>query len=207
MDQTTFGPVKPIAGGIVILLAAVLIGGRLYVEGVRNELELKISALEAQQDAMLAETEKTKEIGKPQALARPVFDPSTVKVGDRVGAWTVIKIEGTEPGYPRSVSLSGSATVTGTYTYWPEDAAFLGGMVLFKSDHESSALLPAASTMMGTSFGFSDLTKAHAVFGPEGSMGSATVMVSDYTVNLIGGEVWDAVESFDIVTKTLKENG
>lgn len=44
------GFVKPIGGLIVILLVALLVGGWLYVDIVRNELETKIDTLSAQID-------------------------------------------------------------------------------------------------------------------------------------------------------------
>jgi hypothetical protein len=55
---------KPIGGFIVVLVAAVLIGGWLYVDGVKNDLETKVDSLESRleaermKDAQQAETKQ-----------------------------------------------------------------------------------------------------------------------------------------------------
>lgn len=205
-------PAKPLAGLFVVLFVVTVIGGWLYVDSVRNELEMKITELEARPlsapttpsapstpSAPAAEVPQNAPVTPPAAPVKPVFNASTVKVGDKVGAWTVTNIEKDASGRPLRVTLAGSATVSGRYSYWPEGEPFFGGQVIFTFDEESSILLPAASTMLGAKiFGFSDNTRARSLFGPEGSNGSATIEISSYTVTLIVGEAWDTVGAFEV---------
>ena len=53
MDQPVnqHGYVKPLGGFVVVLFVAVFVGGWLYVDAVKNELEMKIASLQSQLDA------------------------------------------------------------------------------------------------------------------------------------------------------------
>lgn len=54
MDQPVnqHGYVKPIGGFVVVLFVAIFVGGWLYVDAVRNELEMKIAVVQSQLDAV-----------------------------------------------------------------------------------------------------------------------------------------------------------
>jgi len=53
MDQSAPKPgfTKPIGGFIVVLFTALVIGGWLYVDGVKNELEMKVDGLSSELEA------------------------------------------------------------------------------------------------------------------------------------------------------------
>lgn len=60
MDQPVnqHGYVKPLGGFVVVLFVAIFVGGWLYVDAVRNELEMKIASLQAQLDAARMEDKR-----------------------------------------------------------------------------------------------------------------------------------------------------
>lgn len=60
MDQPVnqHGYVKPLGGFVVVLFVAIFVGGWLYVDAVRNELEMKIASLQSQLDAARMESKR-----------------------------------------------------------------------------------------------------------------------------------------------------
>jgi hypothetical protein len=67
---------KPLAGLAVILYVATIIGGWLYVDNVRNEIESKIDALEARIEAMKSEEKKVSPVAESVHDAGPLSYPT-----------------------------------------------------------------------------------------------------------------------------------
>ncbi len=200
--KSTKEPFKPIAGLCVVLFVVTIIGGWLYVDNMRNDLEAKIEHTRAgsvstkpvQQEAAPPET--------PPVVSELTFDPATVAVGDMIGSWKVVAIDGDESGSPRRVQLAGTATVSGTYTSYSDDEPFFSGRTVFRTDEAATAIVPRATTWKysdpnGTAYRFFAFVDGSAVgqaFGPKGSTGQAIAVIRDYTVNLIEGEAFDTAE-------------
>jgi hypothetical protein len=133
------------------------------------------------------------------------FDLLTAQVGDEVMGMEIVELEtpGNGQYYPSEITFKGQAEVTGDYTYHEESDAFLAGSVCLRNlTQESLEKLP---TIMGTSadniwFCFKN-EEAQAEFGPQGSTGTATVVIDDYYIPLIESEVWKMATLVEVVEK------
>ena len=77
-------------------------------------------------------------------------------------------------------AFAGAATVTGTYQYFFGD--FDGAeLICMKLDASEAEKMPDGQTQ----FCMKDVEKFKSMFGPLGSQGTATVLISDYDVNFI----------------------
>ncbi|MFA5854531.1 MAG: hypothetical protein WC866_05650 [Patescibacteria group bacterium] len=104
MDQTSSLtektlPAKPLAGLFVVLFVVTIIGGWLYVDSIRNELEMKLSALEARLPAS-----SPLEPSVPDASGGRVTEPTAIN-----GWRTVISADGSyQLNLPPGTKLSES---------------------------------------------------------------------------------------------------
>lgn len=81
-------PNAPLAGFVVILFSAIFVGGWLYVDAVRNELEMKIEAVQAQVDAARMGAERKEGETKSATMSLRTFDDGgfTFSYPERLGA-------------------------------------------------------------------------------------------------------------------------
>lgn len=110
MDQPVnqHGYVKPLGGFVVVLFVAVFVGGWLYVDAVRNELEMKIASLQSQFDAArMADKREAQEPKAPTEGGK--MRPPTPE------GWKTVEGDGylvdLPPGYQLVAGASGYAYV------------------------------------------------------------------------------------------------
>lgn len=113
MDQKSNLSNKPLAGMIVIVVVAMFVGGWLYVDSVRSDMQLQIDGLSSQLDAMRAAQMKT------QAAVQAPMAPAT----DEMAGWqTVTSKDGSyQLQLPPEARLSESADGNGYADVVPVD--------------------------------------------------------------------------------------
>lgn len=127
-----------------------------------------------------------------------VFDPTRVKVGDKIGQMRLESLELVyfNDGQLSSVvaSFSGRLKVSGRYQFFEEKAEFVGNQIFFYPDSESSKLFPLLlkdERGTTTQFRLRNQEEAKKHFGKPGSMGDATVEIENFTINYVPKEIWD----------------
>lgn len=131
----------------------------------------------------------------PVKVEPAVFKFEDIKVGDSVGTMKVVAIDKIVSEMPlgpynASIKLSGQVTLTGNFHYVSDTAFGIDAGLWFNElDASSLALLPRASHDPKSGFYFSNYNYAKTLFGPVGSSGPATIVIDEYTINLIESEV------------------
>ncbi|GIP40138.1 hypothetical protein J31TS4_34180 [Paenibacillus sp. J31TS4] len=117
--------------------------------------------------------------GKPLTPDAHLYDPATIRTGDRAAEMTVLrKEEGVYGSGSVATTFEGEVKLTGSYTY------LYNGQLVFQPDEASAGKLPRAEGLANRPprlvlrFGSSD---AEALFGQPGSLGTAELVVSEYT--------------------------
>lgn len=126
-----------------------------------------------------------------------------IRKGDKIGPMTVVSVGRLNPkrtDIPLSLNarmvFSGTVTVSGTYHHYGPNEDFTAGEVCFNQlDQTSENKLPKFTDDGGQSFFcFSNKATARATFGPQGSVGQATVTIKNYNLVYMESEVWNTAE-------------
>jgi hypothetical protein len=128
-------------------------------------------------------TEGVKMVQNPIS-ATLLYDPETLKVGDRLAGLDLIKIEKETYGIGSILSVwNGEVSVDGTYEFLYKEAAYNAGEVIFIPSAESAALLPQPRAFEGQAMRSVLHFKQSGdkeKFGPPGSRGTAELTFSSY---------------------------
>ncbi len=175
----------------LVLLTGLTVGGGAWyyadsgaeseIEAYKNQiatLETKVAQLEADQAADTTTPVAT--------LPSNIFDLSTVKVGDKVGPFTVKSVGKVDPDAPYSatnanIEFTGTATVSGNYEYDP--MSIDPGTIRFIPGAASEKFIPTAQKDYYL-FGFladKKTTTALGINESKASKGNVTIVISGYT--------------------------
>ncbi|MBI4232303.1 S-layer homology domain-containing protein [Candidatus Peregrinibacteria bacterium] len=136
--------------------------------------------------------------------AANVFDPMTIKVGDKVGAWTVKNVgaalEFDDMGPENfQIEFFGEVEVSGEYS-WSE---FGGDFWFDELTSASKAKIPEPKgDQIDTWFMFLNDAVSIEAFGPSRyNAGKATIVITDYTVARAPAEIGDSAVLKELVSK------
>jgi hypothetical protein len=154
-------------------------------------------------------------------IGNNIFDPTTVKPGDRVAGWHLVDIEST-PGtvhYPYDTTkayFEGKATITGTIELVPETNELYGGMITFTPSEESIHLIPIShhdTRKKWLIFENQEEAKDILQLSPGETLEGIKVTLADYSVQYVPSDVtdfatfvsFDGASSFELISPKLKE--
>jgi hypothetical protein len=176
------------------------------------ELEDKLAELE--QKLAQSTMQQPEEEGPPtleqqeppsaQTTADNLFNPTTAKYGDMVAGLTIAQIGPFNPEYSGQsadnivVIFNGEVTVSGKWEHY--NGGLIGTRTCMNPDEESIAILPkTAGDTRITWFCFND--EDGEKLGPEGTSGTATLVIDGYTYVSYPSEVVNSARLVKILSK------
>jgi len=116
----------------------------------------------------------------PRYVENP-FDEDSARVGDQIVGQKIIEIS--QADKEKKIVFSGEVKLTGSFYHENSDLSF-GRVVRFVPDEGSSVLLPRIKDeVISTQFILENYDKVAGQFGEIGNTGSATITISNYTIN------------------------
>jgi len=129
----------------------------------------------------------------------PMFDGVPAEVGAKVRSMTLESFSCVGGGPDCHYQFSGKVEITGTYHVYDETEAFLGNAVCFDADDASLSQIPyEAADSRSVWFCFSNEDEARTQF--PSSEGTATIVIDEYFLILVGAEVWNTATLVDVVS-------
>lgn len=134
-----------------------------------------------------------------------VFDPSTAKIGDKIGTMTLKDLNVVDDGqiYSAQADFSGRVTISGTFQRMADEAESNGGRVLFLPDPTMYELFPvlARETRPALQLLLRNDSDFSEHFGPSGTAGTATIEVEDFSIQLVPkGGFWDEATVVKVIS-------
>jgi hypothetical protein len=135
-----------------------------------------------------ADTSSNTPAAEPEKDSSNLFDPYDVEVGSQVKGMTVTAVKdnffGKDAAPSIMVSFEGKVEISGSFEYVYKDANYNPHNVILQLDAESTARLPRPEA-------YADHTETRLIvifdneadkarFGPPGTSGEVTIMISDY---------------------------
>ena len=168
------------------------------IAGVINK---KITKNPSQPENTQPLTQETTAFPEPSNL----FDARQIKPGDTIMEMTVKTVSITpwqnDDSYSAVVEFEGRVTVPGNFKINKNDE-FLGNLVSFIPDEESSAVLPRLSHDTRYSwFVFKNTDKVKDIFSSQGEEGLTTIVIDNYVINYAPSDVYNTAVFMELVAR------
>ena len=136
-----------------------------------------------------------------------LVDFEKIKAGDTFGEMVVVSTESVRENINLPISenivirFEGAVEIKGKYVYYGEDS-FGGSRVCFSDlDAQSASKMPQLKRGGINQFCFENDQYAMELFAPEGSSGTATIVIDNYTLIYYPSEGWNTAKLIRVVTE------
>lgn len=195
---------------VIVLLVGTIIYGYVYYNDRINDLTDTSTAVIVEETPEATVTPTATTTTSADTIANNVFDLATAQVGDKVGTMTITSIE---PFFPKSsdtvsetnakVQFSGEASITGSYTYNANSPFFGGEILVFTYNQSGITELPLikGDNIRSIWLTISGQNKEMLGISSQEQSGSATITISNYSLNRGQGEVMSTADLVEVVNK------